>query len=290
MKIVNNEIIGFIDSAEDNYVKDGVETDYQRFITQREKELAKCFEKWDKTHLLSGSLEERQELALILENQELFNQMVSTRGEIHDNFRILSIGILSMIFHSDMFTPFKFVKVQTMLGPASLFFYKGDLDILREETIAAYTRKLNTSFAMMPLYLESVELLADQISTEIITGILTDLRSNCLVVRDCFDYVAYLDEVVMKLREVSGRHHIKIIGTQQSLGELEKTDCELITCHHMPANELLLATDRPGYVYAPYVMLASVPSQDEDTCNIISRYGKKLLPGGPRQYARIRKV
>lgn len=150
------------------------------------KELVNC---WGRTSLLDGFEHEyiQGEMALLLENQRLINEISTDSGDMAQ-FKRISIPLVRRVFDPKACLAWELVSLQTALGPtAYLLFQRPDGD--HYEEIAVYTRRIKCLW-QMPTYdnireqhdldkeADMTAVLAIEICNEINEEIIGDLSNN----------------------------------------------------------------------------------------------------------------
>ena len=121
----------------------------QKFL-DRKKEIIR---NWKMTGLLGGITAEfeQEQMAVILENQRLDNEMnVEERdnpkdpnlgGGYYGHFRRISIPLVRRMYNPNAFLGFKIVSVQSMMAPEHSFFYRDRYGNLKAVAVRAKVRK-----------------------------------------------------------------------------------------------------------------------------------------------------
>ncbi len=165
----------------------------KELIALKEKEL--LVKRWDKTGILKNLIDgQKQESALLLENQRLFNEMSNDSGDVAQ-FKRISIPLVRRIMGS--LAAFKLASVQGMLGPNStvFFFHKNKLV---SETITARTLKMKAVWAYeaikdlrsqfnLDAEAELTAVLAQELTMELDRIMLTAIRNNAALKKE-IDY------------------------------------------------------------------------------------------------------
>ncbi len=291
--------------------------------------------KWDKTGMLKNMEGHATNvMAVLLENQRLFNEMSTDSGD-SAQFKRISIPLVRRVFDPKCFVGYDMVSIQVLLGPAGIVTANrpdGDYS----EEIAAKTRKLRAIYnfdaqqdirSHNNLHREA-EILADiavNVSEEISREIITDLRTNCGLVRKSnLNVWRDLGEAMSEVWEKCGAcpnwvvinpkigPAIKQRGkftlrretyfpayTLRRTGELELSDGKvfnIIEDAFFPEKEILFGHKggdfTSGYVYAGYVPFGKTPVVLDPNSfiprvNLLTRYAKKLVKGGSDFYGKV---
>ncbi len=170
-----------------NYFQQGS----KELIAEKEKEM--LVKRWEKTNLLKSIATEgqKQETALMLENQRLFNEMSSDNGDMAQ-FKRISIPLVRRIMGG--LAAFKLASVQGMLGPNGLvfFFHKNKL---ASETIAARNVKMKAVWAYeavkdlrsqfnLDAEAELTAVMAQELTMELDRIMLTAIRNNAALKKE----------------------------------------------------------------------------------------------------------
>jgi len=165
------------------------------------KEANSIVSRWEKTNLLAGieSVAEQQQMALVLENQRLFNEVLFkefenktdehltteevTKRDTVARFARISIPLIRRIFGE--FVPFKLVSVQTLLNSTGKLYYMDQMGIIRETEVIAKNGIFKSKMNQAPMTEYSLDEEAQRcadcavaITTEITRQVLVDLRLN----------------------------------------------------------------------------------------------------------------
>lgn len=230
----------------------------------------------------------RQALAVLLENQRLMNEIATAADSQQDKF----IPLVRHVYRK--FKVWDWVSVQPLLGPTGLV-YRGRRGI--SDTMVARTRSFKRRVAAD----FGVEDVSWAIVEEIENEVLTDLWENCSTVAtvnlasyEQDDRAHFLKKAVKAIcktieEKTSNKPNWAVIGNTRYNGIVFD---DLKTFHHPGVTGVLVGYKGDhydsGYVYSPYVPFTFTPgSLGDDRKGLISRYGKKLYDSGSNCYGRV---
>lgn len=152
-------------------------------------------EKWEKTNLLKKLPDNKKGIvAVLLENQRLYNEMITDTGDVAQ-FKRISIPLVRRI--APGFLAFELASVQPMLGPTSLA-YHFEKNKIVETDMVARTIKMKAVWTYeacqdlrsqfnLDAEAELTAILAQEINLEFDRMLLTDLRNNAAL-KKTIDY------------------------------------------------------------------------------------------------------
>lgn len=276
--------------------------------------------------VLVDDLEENQmpEVALLLENQRLFNERDQRHDtdfkwpeeagykDLFELFTRVSIPMVRRIYGNGLWPLFKIVSVQATPSPGFVISYEDLKGRLIDTPSAVRLRNLVTEFAFADVENEGDQVAkwAEDISLEIVREVFNDLRLNAGVIID--HEWSSSTKLAVALLSANGEVERRVgssatwIATSPDLAdELTKNmdfeESEEGTHEFYKgrlANKWDLFVDplavndvtvgfkgsehQAGYFYCPYIPLSFLEGG-----HLVTRYSKKLVPGGENYYVTI---
>lgn len=259
---------------------------------------------------LIGVIDEakKKRLALIIENQRLFDEICVNRGVLPGE------SCFEMVY--SIFTKcliWDWISVQPLAGPAGLCWSmvkRADGDVhLESFNILAHTRMLKevcngeSDFSVT----------ADKITAEIEKEVLTDLRNN-VGTAETVDLSEYTVDCHVRLSEALETLIVKVLDKMPKI-ENAKPDWIVIDSNlyerytfafdefaqkhklslysHKGCEGVLIGYKgsrefASPYIYAPYIPISlSAINEQNNSFRILTRYGKKLMSQGSRYYGKL---
>lgn len=159
--------------------------DYKAKVDAEAKELVA---RWGNTGLLTWSDEYISgQMALLLENQRLMNEVATDSGDMA-HFKRISIPLVRRVFDPTYCLIWELASMQVMMGPTAWVYFDGPTGRVAEE-VAAKTKRLKCLWAI-PLHdnireqwdlnkeAELTAILSAEVCNEINEELISDLRNN----------------------------------------------------------------------------------------------------------------
>jgi hypothetical protein len=277
---------------------------------QIEDSCEQIMENWEHTNLLEGvSKKNKQNLAVILSNQNLFNKNFSRDGD--DNFKRISIPLVRKVFGG--IVEKNIIGFQAMIAPTSFLFYEEVKEKKSNyDEVLAKTKRLKTffpdyEFKNIDSEAELVASLAWDIEEEIWAEILTDLVNNSGTVAKAQTSLDVAIQEVSNAILVKTKHGPNwLVTTPQIIEKIsnlynyrsideEKTSTlhqvgilegmRVYTFDKFPENKILMGfrgnNEQSGYFYCPYIPFGIIENK------FLTRYTKRLIENGSKYYGTI---
>lgn len=240
------------------------------FPMQNREDFVYTFNKWKDKLTDINDLYIKNSIAMLIENQKL------TDDNTDNDFKELIIKL----YDPNVFIGFDIVSIQPHLRPGNLIQFYNNRK-LETEAVSAITKSLISTK-------QNIETICSTLTKTINAEILRDLLNNCGTVIKSNDPNEAITNISNIMANKIGHYPNWVVANNEIAKNID-LEIKIIEEPLLP-NSILIGYKgsspyEAGYFYNPYIPL--VAYKDVTKTLIMTRYSKKLIPGGNKFYGKI---